>query len=64
VLESTGFRPVARQRSREVTLYRQGSMNLVVNSPGDAFVSGTVEGQDVLHKSAPLPLWTRQAATV
>ena len=32
VLESMGFRPVARHRSREVTLYRQGDMNLVVNS--------------------------------
>jgi 4-hydroxyphenylpyruvate dioxygenase len=27
-----GFRPVARHRSREVELYRQGSMNIVVNS--------------------------------
>jgi 4-hydroxyphenylpyruvate dioxygenase len=35
VLETIGFRPVARHRSREVLLYRQGSMNLVVNaSPG------------------------------
>lgn len=32
VLERMGFRPVARHRSREVTLYRQGSMNLVVNA--------------------------------
>ncbi|MDR2787941.1 MAG: 4-hydroxyphenylpyruvate dioxygenase [Candidatus Accumulibacter sp.] len=36
VLERMGFRPVARHRSREVELYRQGSMNLVVNShPAD-----------------------------
>jgi 4-hydroxyphenylpyruvate dioxygenase len=38
VLESIGFRPVARHRSREVLLYRQGGMNIVVNahdvSPG------------------------------
>ncbi len=27
-----GFRPVARHRSREVLLYRQGKMNLVVNA--------------------------------
>jgi 4-hydroxyphenylpyruvate dioxygenase len=26
VLENMGFRPVARHRSREVTLYRQGTM--------------------------------------
>ncbi|MDR2614555.1 MAG: VOC family protein [Candidatus Accumulibacter sp.] len=36
VLERIGFRLVARHRSREVELYRQGSMNLVVNShPAD-----------------------------
>lgn len=34
VLEQMGFRPVARHRSREVTLYRQGTMNLVVNAHG------------------------------
>jgi 4-hydroxyphenylpyruvate dioxygenase len=27
-----GFRPIARHRSREVELYRQGSMNIVINS--------------------------------
>lgn len=32
VLESLGFRPVARHRSREVMLYRQGAMNIVVNA--------------------------------
>ena len=32
VLERMGFRPVARHRSREVELYRQGSMNIVINS--------------------------------
>jgi 4-hydroxyphenylpyruvate dioxygenase len=31
-LETMGFRPVARHRSREVILYRQGDMNLVVNA--------------------------------
>ena len=45
VLENMGFRPVARHRSREVTLYRQGGMNLVVNaSPDDARVSATTDG--------------------
>jgi 4-hydroxyphenylpyruvate dioxygenase len=35
LLERLGFRPVARHRSREVLLYRQGGMNLVVNAhPG------------------------------
>ncbi len=36
VLEMMGFRPIARHRSREVELYRQGTMNLVVNAqPAD-----------------------------
>lgn len=36
VLEMMGFRPVARHRSREVMLYRQGDLNLVVNAhPAD-----------------------------
>jgi 4-hydroxyphenylpyruvate dioxygenase len=35
LLESMGFRPVARHRSREILLYRQGTLNLLVNgSPG------------------------------
>lgn len=38
VLEMMGFRPVARHRSREVLLYRQGAMNVIVNAhnPGVA----------------------------
>ena len=32
VLEMVGFSPVARHRSREVTLYRQGPMNVIVNA--------------------------------
>jgi 4-hydroxyphenylpyruvate dioxygenase len=36
VLETLGFRPIARHRSREVELYRQGTMNIVVNAqPAD-----------------------------
>jgi 4-hydroxyphenylpyruvate dioxygenase len=34
VLTQMGFAAVARHRSREVMLYRQGSMNLIVNSHG------------------------------
>lgn len=34
VLEMMGFRPVARHRSREVLLYRQGALNVVVNAHG------------------------------
>ena len=32
VLEMMGFRPIARHRSREVELYRQGTMNIIVNA--------------------------------
>ncbi len=36
VLETMGFRPIARHRSREVELYRQGAMNIIVNAqPAD-----------------------------
>ena len=53
VLEKMGFRPVARHRSREVTLYRQGGMNLVVNAnPDDARVSGTVDGEPAISAVA------------
>ena len=36
VLELMGFRPVARHRSREVLLYRQGSMNVIINAHAGA----------------------------
>src|SRR6478735_4392996 len=43
VLEMMGFRPIARHRSREVLLYRQGALNLVVNAhPADADGEGTL----------------------
>jgi len=35
LLETLGFRPIARHRSREVLLYRQGPMNVIINAhPG------------------------------
>lgn len=41
VLEMMGFRPIARHRSREVLLYRQGGINIIVNAhAGDAGASG------------------------
>jgi 4-hydroxyphenylpyruvate dioxygenase len=44
VLEMMGFRPVARHRSREVLLYRQGGINIVVNAhPRDA--DGATHGE-------------------
>jgi 4-hydroxyphenylpyruvate dioxygenase len=45
VLEMMGFRPVARHRSREVLLYRQGGINIVVNAhPLEA--AGATHGDD------------------
>jgi 4-hydroxyphenylpyruvate dioxygenase len=53
VLENMGFKPVARHRSREVTLYRQGGMNLVVNaSPEDARISSAADGEPVISAVA------------
>jgi 4-hydroxyphenylpyruvate dioxygenase len=47
LLEKMGFAPLARHRSREVTLYRQGGMNLIVNSDPPA-------GKDALGKTTAL----------
>lgn len=53
VLEGMGFRPVARHRSREVTLYRQGDMNLVVNAhPDDSRARATDGGHPVISAVA------------
>lgn len=53
VLEMMGFRPVARHRSREVILYRQGRMNLLINAhPDDARVSATEGGRPVISAVA------------
>jgi 4-hydroxyphenylpyruvate dioxygenase len=40
VLETMGFKPVARHRSKNVTLYRQGDVNYVVNAEPDSFAQG------------------------
>jgi 4-hydroxyphenylpyruvate dioxygenase len=39
-LEAMGFRPVARHRSREVLLYRQGGINVIVNAHGAGVTLG------------------------
>lgn len=48
VLETLGFKPVSRHRSREVMLYRQGPMNIVVNAH-----AGVVRGAASTDESAP-----------
>ncbi len=45
VLETCGFRPVARHRSREILLYRQGGINIVVNAH-DVSGNGARAGND------------------
>jgi 4-hydroxyphenylpyruvate dioxygenase len=53
VLEMMGFRPIARHRSREVLLYRQGELNIVVNAhPTDAQSAGLGSGPPVLSAIA------------
>jgi 4-hydroxyphenylpyruvate dioxygenase len=45
-----GFRPVARHRSREVLLYRQGTMNVVINAHVSA--ARPAEGTDATPRGA------------
>ena len=45
VLETMGFRPVARHRSREVLLYRQGTMNIVINAHDGARTSSVAPSE-------------------
>jgi len=43
ILERMGFVLTARHRSREVVLYRQGDMNIIVNADPDALVRSDAE---------------------
>jgi 4-hydroxyphenylpyruvate dioxygenase len=43
VLEMMGFRPIARHRSREVLLYRQGGINVIVNAHATALPQGETD---------------------
>jgi len=40
LFQSLGFAAVARHRSKDVTLYRQGDVNFVVNAEPDSFAQG------------------------
>ena len=60
VLEMMGFRPVARHRSREVLLYRQGAINIIVNAHGPAL--GSAAAQDDQPVIAAVALRVRDAA--
>jgi len=61
VLEMMGFRPVARHRSREVLLYRQGDMNIIINAHAGG-LPRTVQPNDTPVISA-IALRVRDAAT-
>lgn len=48
LLEQMGFVASARHRSREVTLYRQGTMNVIVNADPGALPRSGIEPQSTL----------------
>jgi 4-hydroxyphenylpyruvate dioxygenase len=51
-LKAMGFRPVARHRSRDVLLYRQGDVNVIVNADPKAVASEDLEaGSEVMLKA-------------
>jgi 4-hydroxyphenylpyruvate dioxygenase len=60
VLENLGFRPVARHRSREVTLYRQGEMSVVVNAH-QGVVRGTAANEEAGPRITAMALRVRDA---
>lgn len=54
LLEQMGFVATARHRSREVTLYRQGTMNVIVNAEPDALPRAGTEAQSTLLSAIAL----------
>lgn len=60
VLEMMGFRPIARHRSREVLLYRQGDMNIIVNAHADGAPRSQTPGETPVI--AAIALRVRDAA--
>ena len=52
ILEKMGFSLSARHRSREVLLYQQGSMNIIVNSDNDVSEDATFEHNPVIYAIA------------
>ncbi|HSV52394.1 MAG TPA: VOC family protein [Burkholderiaceae bacterium] len=60
VLESMGFRPVARHRSREIILYRQGGLNIVVNAHDSGLPHSIAPGEKPVI--AAIALRVRDAA--
>ena len=61
VLEMMGFRPIARHRSREVLLYRQGGMNIIINAHGGGLPRSVQPGETPVI--AAIALRVRDAAS-
>src|SRR5437667_10903156 len=55
LLEQMGFVPTARHRSREVTLYRQGSMNVSVNADPSPLPQSDTDPQTTVINPIALP---------
>ena len=61
LLQKMGFAAIARHRSREVVLYRQGSMNLIVNAHPDALPG--MSAPEATPTIAAIALRVRDAAS-
>ena len=61
VLEMMGFRPIARHRSREVLLYRQGRINVIVNAHQPVLPDAAAPGDK--PRLAAVALRVRDAST-
>jgi 4-hydroxyphenylpyruvate dioxygenase len=62
VLEMMGFRPVARHRSREVLLYRQGEMNVIVNAHASGLPRTVAPGETPVIAAVALRVHDAAAA--
>jgi len=54
LLEQMGFVAIARHRSREVTLYRQGTMNVIVNADPGALPQSGIDPQSTIISAIAL----------
>jgi len=63
LLESMGFRPVARHRSREVLLYRQGDMNVIINAHDSPEPRGGLSSRSEVPQIAAIAFRVRDAAS-
>ena len=62
LLEQLGFVATARHRSREVTLYRQGSMNVIVNADARALQQSGTEPRSTIVSAIALRVRDADAA--